>query len=598
MITTDPHTDRPTGQEQRPNVLLIMTDDQGWDDLGTHGNPWLRTPHLDQLAEDSVQCDNYYVAAVCSASRASLLTGRHFLRTGVAHVHGGKDFIHPDEVLLPELFQQAGYATGMWGKWHSGKSSGYFPWERGFDDAYMARLYKHHDSVGHRNGVYEEHNGWAVDTLTDMCLEFIDKSTQEKKPFFAYLPHMTVHGPLQAPDDMVKYFTDQGLSHGLAQIYAMVEQLDTSIGNLLQGLEDLGVADNTIVLFMSDNGPAVSDNILTDEDRRLRYVNGYKGHKGNMWENGIKSPLFVRWPRHYTPHHVQRVVDICDILPTLCSCCDIPIADDHPALDGRDVHSYFSDDEHSLPSKHSFLAVNPGWPPDPINRPYTVDGYFDEYRPITIQEKSQQNFNEQLIGLRTDQWKLMRNPGTVPGSPDLHNDAVLINMSTDPKEDHNCAADEQQQIEEMTSLVREWFQGICDDPHSFHTPRFAIGDKQSNFIAAYAPERVRGNIINGGISCNGWTSVGDGADYKVAVQTAGRYRIGLEAQIPDNTALDVRIRFADNESHIRIDSSRASLGTFTLPQGDCTLSIDLLGLPQQATERSYLNMFHCEQVVE
>jgi arylsulfatase A-like enzyme len=127
------------------------------------------------------------VAAVCAPTRASLLTGRHFLRTGVSHVHGGKDFIHPDEILISELFQRAGYATGMWGKWHSGKSSGYFPWERGFEEAYMARLYKHRDSVGKFNGEPRSFTGWTTDTLADLCRDFLIRHREE--PFFAFVSH-------------------------------------------------------------------------------------------------------------------------------------------------------------------------------------------------------------------------------------------------------------------------------------------------------------------------------------------------------------------------------------------------------------------------
>ena len=122
-----------------PNFLVILLDDLGWSDLGCHGNSIISTPNIDQLASESVRFHNFYVNPVCAPTRASLLTGRHFLRTGVAHVHGGKDFVHLEETLLPEYLKQQGYATGMWGKWHSGHAAGYFPWERGFDQAYMAR---------------------------------------------------------------------------------------------------------------------------------------------------------------------------------------------------------------------------------------------------------------------------------------------------------------------------------------------------------------------------------------------------------------------------------------------------------------------------
>ena len=152
---------------QKPNIILIQADDLGFCDLAIHGNTFAETPALDNLAKNGMQFSNFYVNSVCAPTRASLLTGRHFLRTGVSHVHGGKDFIHLEETLLPEALKENGYVTGMWGKWHSGKTAGYFPWQRGFDEAYMAQLYKHENSRGYLNGELVEHQKWASEVITD-----------------------------------------------------------------------------------------------------------------------------------------------------------------------------------------------------------------------------------------------------------------------------------------------------------------------------------------------------------------------------------------------------------------------------------------------
>jgi arylsulfatase A-like enzyme len=237
----------------RPNVLLILTDDQGWDDFGCSGNEYLKTPRLDRLAEESVTFSNYYVTPVCAPTRAALLTGRHYLRTGVSHVHGGKDFIHPDEVLLPEMFQKAGYVTGMWGKWHSGKTSGYFPWERGFDEAYMATLYIHKDNPGLFNGVPRKHEGWTVETLTDYAIDFIKRN--KDKHWFAYVPYLTVHSPLDAPEELIDKYRQQGLGLDLSKVYAMLEQLDGNIARLLDCIDNLDSDHETLILFFCDNGP-------------------------------------------------------------------------------------------------------------------------------------------------------------------------------------------------------------------------------------------------------------------------------------------------------------------------------------------------------
>ena len=156
----------------KPNIILIQADDLGWDDLAVHGNQFVDTPALDKLAAEGIQFKQFYVNSVCAPTRASLLTGRHFLRTGVSHVHGGKDFVNLNETLLSETLKINGYRTGMWGKWHSGKTNGYFPWQRGFDEAYMAQLYKHENSEGLLNGKTVQHQKWASEVITDYAIDF------------------------------------------------------------------------------------------------------------------------------------------------------------------------------------------------------------------------------------------------------------------------------------------------------------------------------------------------------------------------------------------------------------------------------------------
>jgi arylsulfatase A-like enzyme len=159
----------------RPNVIVILADDLGYGDLGIHGNTVCRTPNLDRLGHHSLRIVPFYVHAVCAPTRASLLTGRHYLRTGVSHVHGGRDFLHPREVTIADWFRHNGYRTGMWGKWHSGKTTGYFPWERGFDEAYMADLYQHEGGGGRLNGERIDTPGWTTAAITDMALDFAEK---------------------------------------------------------------------------------------------------------------------------------------------------------------------------------------------------------------------------------------------------------------------------------------------------------------------------------------------------------------------------------------------------------------------------------------
>ena len=206
-------------EHERPNFLLLLADDMGWDDLSLHGNTFIETPNLDRFAKESVQFSRYYVNPVCAPTRASLLTGRHFLRTGVSHVHGGKDFLALDEITAADVLKDNGYRTGMWGKWHSGKTEGYFPWQRGFEEAYMAGLYQHRNNQGLLNGEPIEHKGWTTDVLVDYAIDFMQRHQNE--PFFAYVPFLSCHAPLDARHERIDDYMQKGISRSLAMVYAM-----------------------------------------------------------------------------------------------------------------------------------------------------------------------------------------------------------------------------------------------------------------------------------------------------------------------------------------------------------------------------------------
>lgn len=542
-----------SAEGRHPNVILVLTDDQGWDDIGLHGNKYIETPRLDALGRESVQFANFYVAAVCAPTRTSLLTGRHFLRTGVAHVHGGKDFIHPDEILLGELFQQAGYRTAMFGKWHSGKTTGYFPWERGFDEAYMAQLYQHRDSHGEFNGQPRQHTGWTVDTLTDYALQFIEQN--RSRPFFLFLPYLTVHAPLVAPDELVAKYRAKGLGETLAQIYAMIDQLDGNIGRILDALDRHQLADDTIVVFLSDNGPQYFGDKLLARDLAIRYASGYKGHKGDMWENGIKSPLFVRWPKRFQPHTVQRLTDVCDLFPTLLGLCGIKLQ--HVKLDGRNVSPYLDGNEKSLPPKESFIYVNPAWPPHEHAPGQHCEIHAHEYDPVPPEAKPRLPAPEQWIGLRTEEFKLLQNPGTFAPAPAPIDGRVLIHITEDPKEDRNVLTTFPAVGTQLTARVRAWFDEIKADPHAFHTPVFVIGAGASNVVYLYGPLRMQAGMQNSGLEMTGWGA----AEYQLRVRQAGRYAVTG----PDG----LRMRVAGGETVLP--------GVLTLPAGDLVLTVDLPG---------------------
>lgn len=322
LIATSPATaDEP---RRHPNVLLIMTDDQGWGDLSCHGNEILRTPVIDSLAEQGVQFDRFYVSPVCAPTRASLLTGRYHLRTGVTGVTRGQETVRADEVTIAELFQRAGYRTGCFGKWHSGAHFPHHPRGQGFRD-FLGFCGGHwndyFDTTLEHNGRPVKTRGYITDVITDAAVDFIEQNQGE--PFFCYVPFNAPHGPFQVPDHYFDKYKNLVRDQKTAAVYAMCENIDDNVGRLLATLERNGLERDTIVLFLTDNGP-----------NGARYNGGMRGTKGSAHEGGVRVPLFVRWPgKLKAGHTVKEIAAHIDLLPTLCDLCGVKATGTKP-LDG------------------------------------------------------------------------------------------------------------------------------------------------------------------------------------------------------------------------------------------------------------------------
>jgi len=562
-----------TTSTEKPNIVLILLDDLGWDDLGCHGNPYVETPTIDNLAAQSVQFSQFYVNPVCAPTRASLLTGRHFLRTGVEHVHGGKDFIHLEETLLPEHFKKAGYATGMWGKWHSGHTDGYFPWERGFDEAYLAQLYQHENSRGQFNGKPVAHNAWADQVITDYAIDFMTR--QQPQPFFAYLSYLTCHTPLQAPEPFIKKYENKGLSRNLATLYAMIDHLDSHLKRLFAAIEQLGLTKNTIIVFLSDNGPAISNNLLTDADREMRYVSQLKGHKGNLWENGVKSPLFVCCPEKFKPNKINRLADVTDIYPTLLDLAKIPLT--NPAeLDGQSLKPALAGRPELLRQRYSFNYANPGWPP--TDKPWSPVGTHNEYRPVFPEEKPALAYATQIISVRNDRYKLLFNPGNVKNQVALENGYALFDILNDPREEHNLIQAKPAVFQELKARLQNWFAEIKAEKHSFNMPVFLIGQhkKVNNTIPAKGPTHISSGLLNTFNSLWHWQA-GDWAEYKIKVLTPGHYKVVLQHESAAVKLAQIKISTPQNSTTSTLaDHQRIEFGEIYLDENDDLLRIEVL----------------------
>lgn len=322
----------------RPNVVVFLADDAGWGDYSRNGNAAVATPNIDSLARDGVTLDRFYVCPVCAPTRAEFLTGRYHPRTGVYGVSTGQERMDLGEKTIADAFKCAGYATGAFGKWHNGSQWPYHPNARGFDEYYghtAGHWGEYFDPPLEHNGRPVRDKGYIVDICTDRALAFIDGNRD--RPFFCYVPFTTPHSPWAVPDEYWRRFKDKPITMRATQpdqeeidqtrcALAMVENQDWNVGRILRRLEELKLAENTIVMYFSDNGP-----------NSWRWNGGMKGRKGSTDEGGVRSTCFFRWPARLPKgREVKEISGAIDLLPTLVALAGISRIGDKP-LDGRDI---------------------------------------------------------------------------------------------------------------------------------------------------------------------------------------------------------------------------------------------------------------------
>lgn len=331
----------------RPNIIVILTDDQGWGDLSMTGNKDLSTPNIDSIGATGAVFNNFYVSPVCSPTRSEFLTGRYAFRSGVYSTSEGGERIDLDEVTIADTFKAAGYKTAAFGKWHSGMQYPYHPNGRGFDEYYgfcSGHWGNYFSPILEHNGKIVRGNGFLIDDFTDKAMQFIE--TNKDKPFFAYLPYNTPHSPMQVPDRWWEKFKNKELTMKYAAskkkgkggvdfaraALAMCENIDWNVGRLLKKLDELKIADNTIVLYFSDNGP-----------NSTRWNGGMKGRKGSTDEGGVRSPLVMRWPSKIKAGTlVKEITSGADLLPSLASMAGIPLTS-KKTLDGVNFEGLVTD---------------------------------------------------------------------------------------------------------------------------------------------------------------------------------------------------------------------------------------------------------------
>jgi arylsulfatase len=452
-----------------PNIILIITDDQGYGDLGFTGNPHVQTPVLDKLAQESVRLNQFYVSPVCAPTRASLMTGRYSLRTGVRDTYNGGAIMATEEVTIAEMLQDAGYRTGIFGKWHLGDNYPFRPSDQGFDESlihlaggmgqpgdftnFFQGDRSYFDPVLWHNNGQKAFEGYCSDIFTDEAIRFIE--TQKDQPFFCYLSFNAPHTPLQVPDEYYARYKDLDPSAGFGddgrpfpemtdkdkedarKVYAMVSNIDDNIGKLMERLEELEIADNTVVIFMTDNGP-----------QQHRYNAGMRDLKGTVFRGGIRVPFFMKLPSAaQSGLDINQTLAHIDILPTLAEICQAKVPTDR-SIDGR-----------------SF------WP--------LVQGYsmkeFDS-RPLFFYWT--RKFPERYINiaLQKGDFKLIGNTGFDAEVSDFE----LFNVGQDEYEQKNIVKDKHEVAKGLKGELDDLLLELTLSPNLLKDQRAIIGSVQEN----------------------------------------------------------------------------------------------------------------------
>lgn len=436
----------------RPNIVVFLADDLGFGDLACHGNPTVKTPQLDAFARDAVELTRFHVSPVCSPTRASLMTGRYNFRTGVADVFGKATIMDPAETTLAEALRAAGYATGLFGKWHLGDDPEHSPNAQGFGEALTfpgpAMPAKNYfDPVLRHNNKPEKYRGYCLDVFTDAALAFI--KAHRNRPFFCYLPSNLIHTPLAVAPELTAEYDSAGLGESTAKIYGMIRNVDNNFGRVRAALRELGLEDNTLLIFFSDNGPCSGSKPFD------RHMAGLRGLKGTVYENGIRTPCFARWPAGFAgAKKMERLAGHIDLLPTILEACGAP----PPAgvkLDGRSLLPLLKNPAAPWPERTLFFQWDSGQVPRRGHAWTAVTERWKLVQPTGMDSPQQQHIRDSYARLCELQGR--RENSSIEGPARCE----LYDVAADPGETRDLAAVHPEIVGKMKKEYEAWFDEVC-----------------------------------------------------------------------------------------------------------------------------------------
>jgi len=449
-----------TAWAARPNVIVVMTDDQGYPELSAHGNPIVQTPHLDRLHDQGLRFTDYHVSPMCTPTRGQLLTGLDAARNGAINVSSGRALLRPEIPTMGNLFEDAGYATGIFGKWHLGANYPFRPEDRGFSttvwfpSSHIGSVPDHwgndyFDDTYVRNGRPETFEGYCTDVFFDEAMAFMERSAKAGKPFLAYIAPNTPHSPLIAKEEDEAAITEildgpefaemrGSLKKRLGKYLGMVRNIDTNMGRLMAFLAEEGLLDDTILVFMTDNGSTHGP---------LYFNAGMRGQKTELWEGGHRVPLFISWPNGglTEPREIGGLTQVQDVLPTLLDLCDI---ESSQAFDGMSLAPVLRGEAEV--SEDRMLIINYSRMPAFINYPTSY---------------SQSVMTRDHAGVLWKRWRLLE-------------DRELYDLESDPLQETNVIDQHPEVVKPMREHLHRWWDEV--GPTANEPQRVVIGSDHEN----------------------------------------------------------------------------------------------------------------------
>ncbi|WP_430813795.1 sulfatase-like hydrolase/transferase [Carboxylicivirga sp. RSCT41] len=499
--------------EERPNILIIVSDDQGYGDFGFTGNKLVKTPNLDRLSEEGAFYPHLLVGPACTPTRSALFTGRSYLDAGVWGV-GSRGQVRRDETMMPKFFSPSGYHTWAFGKMDGGLSMMEItPADRGFDvSSYTGGGGKCTSPVP--GYCHLTKKGWVAELVTDAAIKKIEAA--DDKPWLMVMAYIIPHLPWLCPDDYANPYRQEGYSEDIAQLYGSIHQMDDQIGRLLAALDKTGQADNTIVLFLSDNGPvdAVNNKEVGvwenyeyknehTKDWDMRNVCDLVGRKGEVWDNGIRSPLLVRWPKRIKPGIRKQAIGVEDILPTLMDLAEIPdnTHPEHLPLAGKTFRASLEDKGYA--DERDIFRLATGGP----GTPGSVDGI--------VPDATKLDYSMLHTILRSGKYKYHNLPG---------GEQRLYDMEKDPGEKYDLSGKYPERTSQMAVRCQAQWEEIAKRQRTFPMRQLVINNashsrKSWKFPVTHVLEfegQMKTRDFGGGVT--GFQSPGDKAEYTIEVQ--------------------------------------------------------------------------------